>query len=148
MSKMNQEEIKAIIPHRDPFLLVDEIVEMTDDFVVGLKWVRPDEYYFKGHFPDEPVMPGVLIVESIAQTGAVCVLSRPEFRGRTAYFARINQVRFRKKVIPGDVLRLEMQFTGIRGTIGSGLGKAFLKNGDLACSAELTFAVGEPREPK
>ena len=83
MSKMNQEEIKAIIPHRDPFLLVDEIVEMTDDFVVGLKRVRPDEYYFKGHFPDEPVMPGVLIVESIAQTGAVCVLSRPEFRGRT-----------------------------------------------------------------
>lgn len=145
MALMNQEDIKKIIPHRDPFLLIDEILEMSEDKVVALKHVRPDEYYFKGHFPDEPVMPGVLIIESIAQAGAVCVLSRPEFKGRTAYFARIEDARFKHKVQPGDELRLEMTLGTIRGTIGKGEGRAYL--GDkLAASATMTFAIGPAKE--
>ncbi len=141
MALMNQEEIKAIIPHRHPFLLIDEIESMTTTDVVAIKYVRADEYYFQGHFPEEPVMPGVLIVESIAQSGAVCVLSQPAYRGKIAYFAKLDNVRFRHKVVPGDILRLEMTLDVLRGPIGKGKGKAFV--GDtLCCEAALTFSVG------
>lgn len=141
---MNQEQIKAIIPHREPFLLVDEILEMDENHVVGLKYVTGEEDFFRGHFPQEPVMPGVLIIEAIAQAGAVAVLSKPEFKGRIAYFGKMNNVRFKHKVVPGDVLRLEMTLDKIRGSIGFGSGRAYIGDNTLAASADMVFAVGDP----
>ncbi len=141
---LNQEDIKAIIPHRDPFLLVDEIHELTEDRVVGVKYVTGKEDFFRGHFPEEPVMPGVLILEAIAQAGAVCVLSKEAFKGRIAYFGKMDKVRFRHKVVPGDVLRLEMTLNRIRGSIGFGTGKAYINGDTLAAEAEMVFAVGDP----
>ncbi len=141
MSLMNQEQIKAIIPHREPFILVDEILEMDDQKVVGLKHVSADESYFAGHFPGQPVMPGVLILESLAQTGAVLILSMPEYKGKIAYFGRIDKVKFRQKVVPGDVLRNEVRLEQLRGRAGRAIAKAFV--GDkLACSAEMMFSIG------
>lgn len=141
---MNQDQIKAIIPHREPFLLVDEILEMDEHHVVGRKYVTGEEDFFRGHFPQEPVMPGVLIIEAIAQAGAVAVLSRPEFKGRIAYFGKMNNVRFKHKVVPGDVLRLEMTLDKVRGSIGFGSGRAYIGENTLAASAEMVFAVGDP----
>lgn len=141
---MNQDQIKEIIPHREPFLLVDEILEMDEDHVVGRKYVTGEEDFFRGHFPQEPVMPGVLIIEAIAQAGAVAVLSRPEFKGRIAYFGKMNNVRFKHKVVPGDVLRLEMTLDKVRGSIGFGTGRAYIGENTLAASAEMVFAVGDP----
>ena len=115
------DEIKAIIPHREPFILVDEILEMDDDRVVALKHVSAEEPYFKGHFPSEPVMPGVLIVEALAQAGAVRILSM-QFEGKIAYFGRIDKVRFKQKVVPGDTLRLEVELTRCA-ALPAGLGK-------------------------
>ena len=107
---MGIKEIKEILPHRHPFLLVDCIEELEPGVkAVGYKNVSYDESYFAGHFPDEPVMPGVLIVEALAQTGAVSVLSLPENKGKTAYFAGINSCKFKRKVVPGDRLRLECE---------------------------------------
>lgn len=140
MALLDQDGIKAVIPHREPFLLVDEVLEMSDRHVVALKHVRPDEAYFRGHFPNEPIMPGVLIVEAIAQAGAVCLLSQEAYRGKTAYFGRMNNVRFRRKVLPGDTLRLEMTVDSLRGTVGKGTGRAYVGD-ELVCSAEMTFAV-------
>lgn len=141
---MNQEQIKAIIPHREPFLLVDEILEMDENHVVGLKYVTGEEDFFRGHFPQEPVMPGVLIIEAIAQAGAVAILSKPAFKGRIAYFGKMNNVRFKHKVVPGDVLRLEMTLDKIRGSIGFGSGRAYIGDNTLAASADMVFAVGDP----
>lgn len=140
MSLMNLDEIKAIIPHREPFILVDEILEMDDDRVVALKHVSAEEPYFKGHFPSEPVMPGVLIVEALAQAGAVRILSMPQFEGKIAYFGRIDKVRFKQKVVPGDTLRLEVELDQVRGIAGRAFGKAYVGD-ELACSAELVFVV-------
>ena len=104
---MNKEQIMEIIPHRDPFLLIDEVEEMeVGKSITAIKHVSPEEYYFKGHFPKEPVMPGVLIVETLAQAGAVAVLSMEEYRGKTAYFGGIKNAKFRQKVKPGDTLKL------------------------------------------
>lgn len=139
---MDQEAIKAVIPHREPFLLVDEILEMDEQSVVGRKYVRGEEDFFRGHFPEEPVMPGVLIIEAIAQAGAVCILSKPEFRNRIAYFGKIDKVRFKRKVVPGDILRLEMTLDRIRGSVGFGSGRAYVGD-ELAVSAEMVFAVGD-----
>lgn len=142
MALLNVNEIKEIIPHRQPFLLLDTIEELEPGKrAVGTKCVSYNEPYFAGHFPDEPVMPGVLIVEALAQTGAVAILSQPEFKGRTAYFAAINSAKFRQKVVPGDVLRLETEIIKTKGPIGIGAAKAYV--GDkLAVQAELTFAMG------
>ncbi|NJP39818.1 3-hydroxyacyl-ACP dehydratase FabZ [Oscillospiraceae bacterium HV4-5-C5C] len=137
---MNQEQIKAIIPHRDPFLLVDEILELDENRVVGLKHVTGQEDFFRGHFPGAPVMPGVLILEAIAQAGAVCILSKPEFRGKLAYFGGMEKVRFRKPVFPGCDLTLQMELTKSRGRIGFGLGKAYVGT-QLMAQAEMSFAV-------
>ena len=113
MSVLTTKEIMDIIPHRHPFLLVDTIEELVPGVrAAGKKCVTYDEYYFRGHFPQEPVMPGVLIIEALAQVGAVCILSCEKFKGKTAYFGGINNCRFKKKVVPGDVLMLETEGTG------------------------------------
>ena len=131
-----------IIPHRQPFLLIDTIEELEPGKrAVGKKCVSYNEPYFSGHFPDEPVMPGVLIVEAMAQAGAVAILSRPGNKGKTAYFAGISSAKFKQKVLPGDVLTLELEIIKEKGPIGVGKGTAKV-NGKLAASAELTFAIG------
>ena len=139
---LNKEQIKEIIPHRDPFLLIDEIVEMeVGKHVVAIKHVNVEEYYFQGHFPQEKVMPGVLIVEALAQAGAVAILSMPEHRGKIAYFGGIKEAKFRQKVVPGDTLRLEVVMERLRSKAGYGKATAYL--GDkIACQCEIMFAIG------
>jgi 3-hydroxyacyl-[acyl-carrier-protein] dehydratase len=135
-------QIMEIIPHRYPFLLVDRIEEMEPGkSCVGYKNVTMNEPFFQGHFPSEPVMPGVLIIEALAQVGAVAILSKEEFKGKIAYFGGINNAKFKRKVVPGDVLKLEIEMTSVKGPIGMGSAKATV-NGQLAASAELIFAVG------
>lgn len=139
---MNKEQIMEIIPHRDPFLLIDEVVEMeVGKSITAIKHVREDEYYFKGHFPEEPVMPGVLIVETLAQAGAVAVLSMPEYKGKTAYFGGIKEAKFRQKVKPGDDLKLEVTLDRMRSRAGTGSCVAYV--GDkVACKCNILFAIG------
>ena len=145
MSLLTTKEIMEIIPHRQPFLLVDTIEELEPGVkAVGKKCVSYNEPYFAGHFPGEPVMPGVLIVEALAQVGAVAILSQPDFRGKTAYFGAINSAKFKRKVVPGDVLTLETEIVKVKGPIGVGSAKAYV-DGKLAVQAELTFAVSEER---
>ncbi|MCI8454208.1 MAG: 3-hydroxyacyl-ACP dehydratase FabZ [Lachnospiraceae bacterium] len=135
-------EIEKIIPHRHPFLLIDRIEELEPGIrAVGYKAVSFDEPYFAGHFPGEPVMPGVLIVEALAQTGAAAVLSLEENKGKTAYFGGMDHVKFKKKVVPGDLLRLECQIIRQKGPVGVGNAVATV-DGKVAVSAELTFMVG------
>ena len=142
MSYMDIKQIMEIIPHRQPFLLIDTIEEVEEGKrAVGKKCVSYNEPFFAGHFPGEPVMPGVLIIEAMAQVGAVAILSRPENKGKTAYFAGINNAKFKNKVLPGDVLELELEIIKEKGPIGIGKGTARV-NGKLAASAELTFAIG------
>ena len=137
------QEIKEIIPHRYPFLLIDRIVDLEEgQKAVGIKNVSANEEFFQGHFPDHPVMPGVLIVEAMAQVGAVAVLKMPKYAGKIAFFAGIDKVRFRKQVVPGDQLRLEVELTKIKGPVGKGSGKAYV-DGQVAAEAELTFMIGE-----
>ena len=141
MAMLSTVEIMDILPHRQPFLLIDAVEELEPGVrAVATKNVTFNEPYFAGHFPGNPVMPGVLIVEALAQTGAVAILSQPEWKGKTAYFAGIDKARFKQKVVPGDVLTLETEIIKIKGPIG--IGKAVARvNGKLACSAELTFAI-------
>ncbi len=135
-------EIEGILPHRHPFLLVDKIEELEPGKrAVGYKAVSFDEPYFAGHFPGEPVMPGVLIIEALAQTGAVAILSMEEYKGKTAYFGGIKSARFKKMVKPGDMLRLECEIIKVKGPVGVGSAAAYVGD-DLACRAELTFMVG------
>lgn len=139
---MNSNEIQEIIPHRYPFLLVDRIIEQGESYAVGIKCVSANEMHFMGHFPQEHVMPGVLIIEALAQVGAVVLLGQEENKGKIAYFAGINKARFKRKVIPGDVLTLRIELTKSLGSIG--IGKAVASVGDeVACVAELMFAIGE-----
>ncbi|MCM1104422.1 MAG: 3-hydroxyacyl-ACP dehydratase FabZ [Clostridium sp.] len=139
---MTTKEIMEIIPHRQPFLLIDTIEELEPGVrAVGKKCVSYNEPYFAGHFPTEPVMPGVLIIEALAQVGAVAILSLEENKGKTAYFAAINHAKFKGKVTPGDVLMLETALTKIKGPMGIGEAKATV-NGKIVASAELTFAIG------
>ena len=138
---LGRSEIEAILPHREPFLLIDEVLELEPgQRVVARKTVREDEWYLAGHFPGRPVMPGVLIVEAMAQTGAVAVLSEDDNRGRLALFAGIDDVRFKRLVEPGDELRLECALERVRGPIGRGRATARV-DGDLAARGTLTFAV-------
>ena len=141
MAMLSTVEIMDILPHRQPFLLIDTVEELEPGVrAVATKNVTFNEPYFAGHFPGNPVMPGVLIVEALAQIGAVAILSQPEWKGKTAYFAGIDKARFKQKVVPGDVLTLETEIIKIKGPIG--IGKAVARvNGKLACSAELTFAI-------
>jgi 3-hydroxyacyl-[acyl-carrier-protein] dehydratase len=138
---LNRQEIEAILPHREPFLLIDEVLELEPgERVVARKTVRPDEWYLAGHFPGRPIMPGVLIVEAMAQTGAVAVLTQEENRGRLALFAGIDDVRFKRIVEPGDELVLECVIDTVRGPIGKGKATAHV-DGKLAARGTLTFAV-------
>lgn len=142
MKHLTVKEICEIIPHRHPFLLVDHIEDYEPgEFAVGYKCVTYREDFFKGHFPQEPVMPGVLTVEALAQVGAVAILSKPENKGKTAYFGGISKCRFRGKVVPGDKLKLEARIIKQKGPLGIGEATASV-DGNIVVSAELTFMVG------
>jgi len=143
MSILTAKEIMEIIPHRQPFMLLDTIEGLEPGVrAVAKKCVSYNEPFFAGHFPKEPVMPGVLIVEALAQTGAVALLAQPELKGKTAYFAAINQAKFKRKVVPGDVLMLETEIVKVKGPIGIGSATAYV-DGKVAVVAELTFAIGK-----
>lgn len=142
MATLGIREIMEIIPHRQPFLLLDRVEELEPGVrAVACKNVTYNEPFFAGHFPQEPVMPGVLMVEALAQAGAVAILSLEENKGKTAYFGGINNARFRKKVVPGDVLKLECEIIKRKGPIGVGSAKASV-NGEIVVNAELTFMIG------
>ena len=143
MAVYTTQEIMEILPHRHPFLLIDTIEELEPGKrAVGKKCVTFSEPYFAGHFPGNPVMPGVLIIEALAQTGAAAILSLPENRGKTAYFAGIDKAKFKQMVRPGDVLTLETQILRTKGPIGVGEAVATV-DGKLVAKAELTFAIGK-----
>ena len=140
--QFNIKEIMEIIPHRQPMLLVDrvEIVEENQK-ATGYKGITYNEPYFAGHFPQEPVMPGVLIMEAMAQTVAVLLLNKPEMRGKLGYYGAMNKVRFRKKVVPGTMLRMEVEILKQRGPVAVAYGKAYTDD-DLAAEGEMTFMIG------
>ncbi len=141
MSLLTVKEIMEIIPHRQPFLLLDTVEELIPgQRAVAKKCVTYNEPFFQGHFPGEPVMPGVLIIEALAQAGAVAILSKEENRGKTAYFAAIDSAKFKKKVIPGDILILETEIIKSKGPMGIGKATATV-DGKLAITAQLTFAI-------
>ncbi|WP_100332456.1 3-hydroxyacyl-ACP dehydratase FabZ [Bacillus xiapuensis] len=135
------QQIKEIIPHRYPFLLVDRILEVEEGKrAVGIKNVTGNEEFFNGHFPDYPVMPGVLIIEALAQVGAVAMLIKEENRGKLGFLAGVDKCRFKRQIRPGDQLRLEVEMIRFRGAIGKGKASATV-DGELACEAEITFAL-------
>ena len=143
MNHLDINQMKEIIPHRHPFLLVDYIEDyVPGEYAVGYKCVSYREDFFAGHFPQEPVMPGVLQIEALAQVGAVALLSKPENKGKTAYFGAINNAKFKTKVVPGDVLTLELEIIKEKGPIGVGKAVARNQEGKITVSAELTFAIG------
>lgn len=139
---LNIKEIQDVIPHRYPFLFVDAVENLEPlKGAVGYKNVTMNEYFFQGHFPKEPVLPGVIIIEALAQVGAIALLYDEKFRGKVAYFGGIKNARFRKKVVPGDRLRLQVEIIKLRGPMGIGKAVATV-DGEVACECELTFAVG------
>ena len=141
MPLMDQEQIKEIIPHRDPFLLIDTIEEMeVGKRVVATKHMKPDEFWFKGHFPDYPVVPGVLMLEMCAQAGAVAMLAMPENKGKIGFFGGVKEAKFRRQVVPGDTLRIEVEIIKVKGPVGVGKAVATV-NGEKAVSAEISFAI-------
>ena len=138
---LNKEQIESIIPQRDPFLMIDEVEEyQLGEYCIGYKNVTGDEYFFKGHFPGNPIMPGVLITESLAQAGAVAILSLEENKGKNALFAGIDKMKFKKMVVPGDKLKLEVRIIKRKGPIGVGEAIATV-DGKIAAKGELTFAL-------
>lgn len=142
MKEMSRKDIENIIPHRDPFLLIDKIVEVEPGKrIKAVKYVRQEEYYFKGHFPSNPIMPGVLIVETIAQAGAVSILMLPENKGKLVLFAGIDKARFRRIVKPGDEMTVEVEMESFKRNIGRAKGRAMVGN-DIVCTADIMFALG------
>ena len=140
---LNIDQIKEIIPHRYPFLLVDKIIELeVGKRAVGIKNVTANEPFFQGHFPDYPLMPGVLIIEALAQVGAVAMMSMDENKGKLGVFAGIDNVRFKKEVRPGDTLTMEIELISIRRNIGKATAKAYVGD-ELACKGDLMLALVE-----
>ena len=138
---LNKQQIKDIIPQREPFLMIDEVEEyIPGESAIAYKYVDESEYYFKGHFPGNPIMPGVLITESLAQTGAVAILSMEENRGKNALFGGIDKMKFKKQVVPGDKLKLEVKIIKKKGPVGVGEAIATV-DGKVAAKGELTFAL-------
>ncbi|HLQ82422.1 MAG TPA: 3-hydroxyacyl-ACP dehydratase FabZ [Pseudogracilibacillus sp.] len=138
---LDAQAIKEIIPHRYPFLLVDKVTEKEEGKrVVGIKNVTINEPFFQGHFPTHPVMPGVLILEALAQVGAIAVLDMEENKGKIGFLAGVDKCRFKREVVPGDQLELEVEIMRMKGPIGKGKGIAKV-NGEVACTAEITFAI-------
>ena len=138
---LNKEEIKNIIPQRDPFLMIDEVEEyVPGESAIAYKSVNEQEWYFKGHFPDNPIMPGVLIAESLAQTGAVAILSMEETKGKNALFGGLDKMKFKRKVVPGDRLKLEVKIIKRKGPIGVGEAIATVDE-KIVAKGELTFAL-------
>jgi 3-hydroxyacyl-[acyl-carrier-protein] dehydratase len=141
MKEMGREDIENIIPHREPFLLIDKVIDTEPaKRIKAIKYVRREEYYFKGHFPSDPIMPGVLIVEAIAQAGAVSLLMLPENKGKLVLFAGIDKARFKKIVRPGDELVIEVEMENFRRNIGKAKGRAMV-GGDIACTVDIMFAL-------
>ena len=138
---LNKEQIKQIIPQREPFLMIDEVENYEPgESAIAYKNVSEDEYYFKGHFPGNPIMPGVLMVEALAQTGAVAILSMEENKGKNALFGGIDKLKFKKQVVPGDRLKLEVKIIKRKGPVGIGDAIATV-DGKIAVKGELTFAI-------
>lgn len=138
---LNQEQIKEIIPHRDPFLLIDEVLEMElGKRIVARKNIKADDFWFKGHFPEYPVVPGVLMIEMLAQAGAVAMLSMDEHKGKIGFLAGVDKAKFRRQVVPGDTLLLEVEIIKVRGPIGIGKATASV-DGQKAVTAEISFAL-------
>lgn len=135
-------EIRDILPHRYPFLMIDRVEEVVEGkSAKGYKNVTINENYFNGHFPEYPVMPGVLILEALAQMGAICILSMEDFKGKIGFLVGADKVRWKKQVMPGDKLNLEIDIVRLRGSIGVGKGKATV-DGNLVCEGEIMFAIG------
>ena len=146
-SSLDNQAIEAIIPHRFPFLFVDRVIEIEEGKrAVGIKNVSADEWFFRGHFPGRPIMPGVLIVEALAQVGAVAALSHPDNKGKLGLFAGIDKVRFRRQVTPGDQLRLEVTLERLRGPVGRATAVATV-DGAIAAEGKLTFALVDEANP-
>lgn len=143
MNTLDYEEIRQILPHRYPMLLIDRIDDYEPGtYAKGRKCVSGNEAFFQGHFPEKPVMPGVLILEALAQTGAVAILSEPDNKGKIALFGGVKNARFKKQVVPGDVLELSCEITERRGPVGTGRCEARV-DGKMACRAELLFCVAD-----
>lgn len=139
---MNSNDIQKIIPHRYPFLLVDQVIEMGESSIKAIKNVSANEMHFVGHFPEKHVMPGVLIVEALAQAGAIVLLSKEEYRGKIAYFVGIDNFKFRRQVVPGDTLELSVELVKLKSIMGIAEAKASV-NGELCASGTLKFAIND-----